>query len=364
MNEESAKKVFKQKGIVNIPNFKKVWYSITKFEKYPEMATEGVGRAFGYLLFLVFMFSIIFSIGLLIKFHLITKEGLLYIESSVSKIEYSNGELRIDTPNENVTTNFGNLVINTKDISDEQVKQYENRSSFAKVEVIWLKNKVIFKAGEGIANIYYKDVLDNFDIKSFDKNTIVSYLRNLLNSPKVYIAYGIFMIISLCLAYFFATLIDILMLSLFGMVTTFFAKIQIRYRAIFNMSVYAITLSTVLRLIYYLIRVFTNFEVKYFDMMYTAISFICLVAAIFMIKSDVIKQQIELMKIIEKNKQIKDEIKEDKEDKEKEEDNKEKDNKEEEKKNEKEEKNPKGDIDPNVEGQVNLIERGNLYNEK
>ena len=35
--------------VVNINFFKKVWYSITKFEKYPEMATEGLGRALKYL---------------------------------------------------------------------------------------------------------------------------------------------------------------------------------------------------------------------------------------------------------------------------------------------------------------------------
>ena len=70
----------------------------------------------------------------------------------------------------------------------------------------------------------------------------------------------------------------------------------IRYRALFNMAVYSITISTVLQLIYMIVKTFTGFNIKYFDLMYTAISFICLTAAIFMIKSDVIRQQIELMK--------------------------------------------------------------------
>ena len=35
--------------VVKIGFFKKVWLSITKFESYPEMATEGVGRAISYL---------------------------------------------------------------------------------------------------------------------------------------------------------------------------------------------------------------------------------------------------------------------------------------------------------------------------
>ena len=46
MNKKKSEKLYKEKGIVFAPFYKKVWYSISKFEKYPEMATEGVGRAF------------------------------------------------------------------------------------------------------------------------------------------------------------------------------------------------------------------------------------------------------------------------------------------------------------------------------
>ena len=42
MNEDTQKK---QK----LGFFKKVWYSITKIEKYPNMAMEGLGNAFIYI---------------------------------------------------------------------------------------------------------------------------------------------------------------------------------------------------------------------------------------------------------------------------------------------------------------------------
>ena len=154
--------------------------------------------------------------------------------------------------------------------------------------------------------------------------------------------YLIAMTIYLFASYFIAILLDALILSLFGLITTAFAKIQIRYRALFNMSVYSITISTVLQLIYTIVKAFTGFNIKYFDLMHTAISFICLTAAIFMIKSDVIKQQLELMKIIEIKKQEQDsqEEKEEKQEEEKE------DNTEEKKETEKNDENP-----PDVEGQ-------------
>ena len=68
--------------IVKIPKYKKIWYSITKFEKYPEMATEGVGRAFSYLAWLIFMFSIILAIGIVIKFNIFAKESLNYLDKN------------------------------------------------------------------------------------------------------------------------------------------------------------------------------------------------------------------------------------------------------------------------------------------
>ena len=134
------------------------------------------------------------------------------------------------------------------------------------------------------------------------------------------------------------------------MITTLVAGIRIRYRAVFNMSVYSITLSTILQLIYIIINTFTGFNIKYFDLMYTAISFICLTAAIFMIKSDVIRQQIELMKVIEAKKQEQEEQKDEEKKEEKKEEDK-KEEQEEKEENNKDEKEKK-ETPPTVEGEA------------
>ena len=52
-NEENELRI-KQIGF-----FKKVWYSITKIEKYPEMAAQGVGRALSYLTKLVVCIALV-----------------------------------------------------------------------------------------------------------------------------------------------------------------------------------------------------------------------------------------------------------------------------------------------------------------
>ena len=336
-----------EEEIVNIPKYKKFWLSITKFERYPEMATEGVGRAFGYLTWLVFIFAIIFAMALIIKFADLAKKGIDFLDKNFNEISYSEGALTIDAVNKSITTDMGNIVVNTEELSEEQLKQYENKKSYTDVEIVWLREYVLLKYNEEVVKINYKDVLENMQIKQFDKATALNFLREKFNSPKIYIMYFIVITIYLFISYFIATLLDAIMLSLFGMITTAFARIQIRYRALFNMAVYSITISTVLQLIYMIVKTFTGFNIKYFDLMYTAISFICLTAAIFMIKSDVIRQQIELMKVIEIKKKEQEEEKQEEEKKEEDNEEKKEDKKEDKKEKENNEENP-----PTVEGET------------
>lgn len=329
---------------VRIPLHKKLWFSITKFERYPEMVAEGVGRTVGYLVWLMFLFAIILAIALIIKFNILAKQGIKYLDENFNKIEYQNGELSVQTFQEEASADFGSVLINTNELTQEQISEYQNTTS-SKVQIIWLKDRVIAKNNINNMEFYYKDVLDNLGLKEFNKTELINFLNQKINTPQIYILYGTAMIVYLFLAYFFSALFDILILSVFGWITTLIAQIRMRYRAIFNMSVYAVTLSTILKLIYMIIQIFTDFNVKYFDLMYTTISFICLTAAIFMIKSDVIKQQIELMRVIEfkKQEEQQDEEKDEPEDKEDKE----------EKKDEKKEESPdkkEGNVGGDIEG--------------
>jgi len=89
------------------------------------------------------------------------------------------------------------------------------------------------------------------------------------------------------------------------------------------MAFYALTLSIILNIIYLAVNILTGFTITYFGIGYNLISYIYLVTAILIIKSDLIKQQMELMRIIEVQKQVKKDFEErkerEKEDKEKEE---------------------------------------------
>ena len=67
-------------------------------------------------------------------------------------------------------------------------------------------------------------------------------------------------------------------LSVFGFITTYLARIKMRYAAIFNMSVYALTLSVILNILYIAVNIFITFDMQYFQVMYVSVARIYLVA--------------------------------------------------------------------------------------
>lgn len=320
--------------------FKKVWYSITKFERYPEMATEGVGSAFAYLAKLMLIFSAILVIGMIYNLNQTLQQGMKYVDENFEEINYKDGILQVKPVNDKVSkteSERGTMIIDTETEDSQVIQEYEKDIRSAKIGIVWLKNKVIIYNDGVEEGYYYNDTLSQFNISEFQKSDIM----DLVSNNNIYIIYGLVGVLVTFAMYFIVTLIDILVLSAFGLITMYLTKIRIRYRAIFNMSVYALTLSVILKLLYVFLNMFIEFEIKYFDFMYSAIGYVCLVAAIFMIKSDLIKQQIELMKIMnEKKQEQEEEVQEEPEEKE-----------EDEKKEKKKDKEEKPEVDDDSEHQ-------------
>lgn len=251
----------KKEQYLKLNFFKKIWYSITKFEKYPELAALGVKKAFIYFTELIVIFCVIYT------------GSYVYYVSNVATFEEENLSL---------SQKVIKTMIKETGSENEQINQA-------------------------------LEIADNYS----DTAMIGS------------------LFISSFISFWVAIVLDVFTLSIFGLFTCLIAKIKMNYKAVFNMSIYAITLSLILRTIYVVVTMLTSFEIKYFDVMYVAVAYITLAAAIFLIKSDVIKQHLELMKIIEEGKEKieqtiviprkkdEEEKKEDKDEKEKKEDEKE-----------------------------------------
>ncbi len=339
MEKNNTKEVEKDKIIKN--NFlKKIWISITKIELYPLIVAEGLKRALTYLSGLVFILVIVFSSGIIYDIVKFVDEGKVYLEDEFPDISYSDGKMDIKSE-EPIYLNddnsiLGTAIIDTKDIDENQeniyIQDLKNNNTNG---IIILDDKVMVNNTTMQDPIIYTytDIFSSFEIETFTKQDILSYL----NSSQIIWMY-ITMFLVLCIysfiLYLIINTINIFFLSIVGYFTTILARIKIRYIAIFNMSVYATTLSILLNAIYVGINIFVDFNIEYFQVMYTAVASIYLIAAIFMLKSDIIKKQIELMKIIEVQEQVKKDMETQEENKKEEQTNKEKDKDKEKKKEE------------------------------
>ena len=110
--------------------------------------------------------------------------------------------------------------------------------------------------------------------------------------------------------YFINTIFYILIIAIVGYISTMILKLKIRFVAVFNMAVYAITLPTILNMIYLIINAFYKFTISYFDIMYVLVASIYMMAAIFILKSEFNKKQGEVQKIVEVEKEVKEEMEE------------------------------------------------------
>lgn len=344
--EEENKSQNEKEPVLKQGFCRKVWNSITKIEKYPDMAAEGVGKAISYLIKLIIVFSIVFCLGMMYQTYNMIQEGVTYLKNEFPEFSYKDGILTVDSENEIIISEddsyVGKTIVDT-DVEDEQkINQYINEISESGEGIIILKDRILIKNGAIVGTItyYYNDTFEPLGLTSFSKQDVIQY-ANSSKAMSLYITLFITIFIYAFTMYFLTTLSDAVILSFFGYITTLLAKIKMRYAAIFNMSVYALTLSVLLKLLYVAINTFIPFKMEYFQVMYIAVATIYLIAAILILKTEFIKKQFELMKIAEVQEIVKKEMEEkerkDKEEKEKEEQKKK--DKEEEKKEKKEKDN-------------------------
>ena len=335
--------------------FQKVWNSITKIEKYPDMAAEGLGRAFTYICKIVAILAIVLCLGTIYQTHQMLQEGMKYLKEEFPEFTYQEGRLDVSS-DERLTISeedsyVGRTIIDTKTEEEQVINQYINEIEKSGSGMIILKDKVILKNGAiaGTINYQYKELLQQMGITQFTKQNVIDY-ANSSQIITVYISVFITIFAYSFIMYLLTTLSNAVFLSVFGFLTTWIARIKMRFLAVFNMSIYALTLSIFLNILYIAVNIFTDFNMEYFQVMYVSVAAIYLVAAIFILKTEFVKQQIELMKILEAQEMVKKEM-EEKEQEEKREqekkERKEKDRKEEkeQKKNQKEEKEKQEDVD-------------------
>lgn len=317
--------------------FKKAYYSIFKIEKYPDLAAQGVPKAIGYMAKVVLIMSIILCLGMVYQTNNMIQDVIEYVKNELPEFSYKDGVLKVESEEpiyieENEVV--GRVIIDTSEKTDEEVNQYINSIGNEGNGIIVLSNKIILKnvSVAGTVTYEYKETITQMGITEFNKQQVIDYARS-EEIFTLYISLFLTLLIYSFVMYFIVNLRNSVLVSFFGLLSTLIARIKMRYAAIFNMSVYALTLSSLLNILYITINIFVSFNMTYFSVMYYVVACIYVLAAIFIIKSDFIKKQAELIKIAEVQKQVKEEL----EEKSREEEKREKKDKKQKEKKEKEE---------------------------
>lgn len=340
----------------NINFFKKVWYSITKFDKYPDMAAEGIKRAIKYLAIMASIVTVFLVINSVIKMNEMVEELATYVESNIPEFTYSNGEISMETEEPIIIKDvqfegIDRLVIDPISSTDEEKTKMQEENNIEGTTVFLFKNQIILKNKiadkEPIVQPYiYDDFIKSYtqeNIKEFNKADFIQYITSEKMS-NYYLRYATALTMYLLLTNILVALIDTLELAILGWITAITARIKMNFTALFNMAAYSLTLPMILNIGYILVNCFTDFTISYFQIAYITIAYIYLAASIFILKDDFMKKQEEVEKIQKEQIKVREEIA--KQEQKREENNKKKKEKKKEKEKQKEQENnsqePKG----------------------
>ena len=335
--------------------FKRVLISIKDFDKYQIFALESFGKSLKYSIQLMLIFTIVITAGLTYKFSDILQNGINYFKEEIPELSFENSTLKVEQ-NEPIVINelqnfSGIIIIDT--VSDEENinKEIEKLGTYQN-GILFLKDKVLLKNSmtKLVGTYMYTDLVEQYGLNSsFSKQDILNYLSS-VNYMNVY---GIFFSVTfvyMFILYFTSVLIDAIMLAALGYITSYISHVRFKFKPVLNMAIHALTLSIILNIGYIVVNMFTGFEIKYFQIMYTTISYIYMVTAILMIKSDIIKQQMELNALKAEQQRIREELEAEEQrkrlEKEEQERRKRREEKKKQKEKEKEEQEDKPELNP------------------
>lgn len=270
--------------------FKRLKMAIFELENYIQFISEKSGKAIFYSLKLVIILSFIIVAANAIFVYAKYNNPTNYLDNIVPNFVYQDSKLEIDK--DDLTTDEKKSTAEVMKQLSPSIKEIFSGQTYSKTDLMQYvqeneRNIVII----GVAVVFIEGIFDLF---------------------------------------IFWIMIAILT-SFIGWIVLKFLRIKMKYSRLYALSTYASTLSIILTVIYTMLNTFFGVYIDVFDYLSMLISYIYITAIIYMIKSDLIKQQLELIRIATVQAQVKEQL-----DKEKEKEEEEKRKKQEEPQGEKE----------------------------
>lgn len=303
--EESQKKI----GF-----FKRIKIAIFKLEDYGMFLGERTSVALNFFLILILLISLIISIVSSYNFYKMSNTAYSYIQNELPNFKYENNILKFEKNLEAYDYDYKfRLYINTDDnVSEDILKTYKENMYSDDLGLVLLKDKAIYIFDGNVIEQTYQELfsdqyLGQLGINFINKQELVNSIQN-IGFGTVINVYFVANFISIFINNVITNLGYLFVVAIFGYIAARFCGVRFKMSPMISLSVYSLTLSIILSGIYLVIYMLTGFIIKYFDVMYLLIAYVYIIAAILMIKYDLIKQSEELQKIIEVQKQVKKEL--------------------------------------------------------
>lgn len=297
--------------------FKKVRISIFDFDGYQELAAQKVSRTIAYIVLLILIFSIVISLTYMYQFSILIGRARDYVTNEISEIKYENYNLQVITNDGEKITEIdtndileAKVIINTESQDEEKINECIDKIESSPIGILILKDRVILKNefSTNLIEYSYKTISEQYNIDKIDKQEVLNMLSG-QSMTIILLMFFVIILLYMFIIYISSVLIDILLLAILAYIASRFSGLRLRYSALYNIASYSLTLPIILNIIYVVVNRLTGFTIEYFQIMYTAVATIYIITAILMIKSDVIKKQMELRRIIEEQEKVKQELK-------------------------------------------------------
>ena len=278
--------------------FTRIKKAIFKFDEYEKFVTEPVSKAIGYFAKIIIVFSLIITITLTYQMRREIKKVFEIIEKEFPEFAIKDYQLELkDT--DSFEYYFEDLNLNIKFTENENNLQNINKEN----GLMLFKNKMVLNFNGFSKEILYRDAFE----QDFSKEKMVA-IGKTNELVKLLVSSAVVMFLISFIIYFVIVMIDVLTLAILGLIINMFLKTLFKFKDIFKISIYSMTLPLILYLIYMVLNILFGTTIKYFEIAYNSIAYIYLMTVLLMMKSDKIKNAQELQTLIEEQKKVREEI--------------------------------------------------------
>ncbi len=288
--------------------FSRIKIAVAKLENYSLFLEEKTSVAVKYFFLIVLLLTVVIGMVETYSVMQMIDKGYHYLQNEMPDFSYENQTLHFSQNISAYDQEFDFYMITDTDenLTEETMQEYRNQ--IKSVGIIFLKDKAIYKSGIEEIAYKYSDFADQSGLSTLNKEQLIQEIDE-IGMLGIAITIFLLMIASIYIIQIISIFMDWLVISIFTFLAARICRINMPIKAAFNISIYALTLSIILSMLYNVAYYLTGFYTEYFRLVYLLISYVYVVAAILMMKSDLLKQQAEVGKIIEVQKKIHEETK-------------------------------------------------------